>query len=70
MTDVTPSTPRNLINWQPIIEIGIVVAAVFGTTVPLYLHTDNKLHAALAEIKNESKDFHGRLVAIEERMKK
>lgn len=70
MTDPIATGQKNQINWQPIIEIGIVVAAVFGTTVPLYLHTDNKLHAALTEIKAETKDFHGRLIAIEEKIKK
>jgi hypothetical protein len=56
--------------WQPLVELIIVLATVVGTTVPLYIHTDGKLHEAIKEMKYEMKDFHGRLCAIEERNKK
>lgn len=51
----------NPINWQPIIELAIAAAMVIGTVVPLYVHTDGKLHSALTTIQNDMKDFHGRL---------
>lgn len=65
------------IQWQPIIELIVVLMTILGSTIPLYIHTDNKLDKALqgiqGEIKamnQEMKDFHGRLCAIEERNKK
>jgi|HubBroStandDraft_1064217.scaffolds.fasta_scaffold146566_4 hypothetical protein len=45
-------------------------SAVFGTTVPLYLHTDSKLQDTITEMRKEMKDFHGKLYAIEERGRK
>lgn len=42
-----------------------LILVMFGTTVGIWLHTDKKIEAIQAEIK----DFHGRLCAIEERNK-
>lgn len=60
--------------WQPIIQLIIVLATIVGSTVPLYIHMDNKLDQSMAKmnenisaIHEEMKDFHGRLCAIEER---
>lgn len=61
-------------NWQPLIELIVVLATIVGSTVPLYIHMDNKLDQSIAKmnenisaIHEEMKDFHGRLCAIEER---
>ena len=56
----------NIIQWQPLIEMIIVLVTILGSTIPLYLHTSNQIDAIQAEIR----DFHGRLCAIEERNKK
>ena len=65
------------IQWQPMIEMLIVLVTVLGSTIPLYMHTDTKIDAMheameynLIAIREEMKDFHGRLCAIEERNKK
>lgn len=64
-------------NWQPLIELFVVLATVVGTTVPLYIHTDSKMmehrketNEILEAIRQDIRDFHGRLCAIEERNKK
>lgn len=64
------------IQWQPMIELIIVLATVVGTTVPLYIHTDSKMQEHRKEtteilngIREDMRDFHGRLCAIEERNK-
>ena len=57
------------IQWQPLIEMIIVLFTILGTTIPLYLHTDSKLESILKEMRSEMKDFHGRLCSIEERNK-
>jgi hypothetical protein len=51
-----------------------LILVMFGTTVGMWMHTDNKLEAnhketaaQLRAIQDEMKDFHGRLCAIEER---
>lgn len=41
------------INLQPIIEIAIAAAMVIGTVVPLYVHTDGKMHSALQKIQED-----------------
>jgi len=67
---------EKIMNWdQVLIIIGSNIALIlvmFGTTVTLWLHTDKKIdamHQTIDSIKEEMKDFHGRLCAIEERNK-
>lgn len=78
---------RNPFQWQPLVELVVVLATIIGFTIPLYIHTDNKLEIALAKfdqrmeegrkesnnileaIRQDMRDFHGRLCAIEERNK-
>lgn len=64
------------IQWQPIIELSIVLFTILGSTIPLYLHTDSKIesmhqmvHESIEGIRQDMRDFHGRLCAIEERNK-
>lgn len=68
---------QNTIQWQPIIEMVIVLMTILGSTIPLYLHTDAKMdifqarnHEILEAIRQDMRDFHGRLCAIEERNRK
>ena len=61
------------IQWQPMIEMLIVLVTILGSTIPLYMHTDSKIdamHETIKSIDKEMKDFHGRLCAIEERNRK
>jgi hypothetical protein len=71
----------NQIQWQPLVELIVVLLTILGSTIPLYLHTDSKLEAALNGIRQDMRDFHTqlalqdqefkmRLSAIEERNKK
>ena len=60
-----------------LIELLVVMATIVGTTVPLYLHTDNKMNANLQAIQQEIKDFHsemknfhGKVCILEEKAKK
>ena len=43
--------------WQPFIELIVVLATVVGTTVPLYVHTDGKIHEVLREMKEDRKEW-------------
>ena len=43
--------------WQPIIELAILMFTTLGTTIPLYLHTDSKIEKRdekWMEMKKES----------------
>ncbi|HET9433041.1 MAG TPA: hypothetical protein VFO37_04755 [Chitinophagaceae bacterium] len=31
------------IQWQPLVEMAIVLVTILGSTIPFYMHTDNKL---------------------------
>lgn len=41
------------IKWQPIVELIIVLVTVLGSTITLYVHTDNKMHAQISEMREE-----------------
>lgn len=63
-------------NWELIATLIILVATIVGSTIPLHLHTSSQIegmrqdtNAQLIAIREEMKDFHGRLCAIEERNK-
>lgn len=58
------------IQWQPMVEMIIVLVTILGSTIPLYMHTDSKLEHALDGIREEMRDFHIRMCSIEERNKK
>ena len=64
------------VDWQPLIELIIVLATIVGTTVPLYLHTDGKLEEHRKEtteilrgIQQEMKDFHTKLALQDQEFK-
>lgn len=46
--------------WQPLVELGLVLVTILGSTIPLYLHTDNKLENSLREIRNEVQSINSR----------
>lgn len=56
--------------WQPIIEMMIILVTVLGSTIPLYLHTDAKFNETVSALREETKEFHGRLCTIEANRKK
>lgn len=45
----------------------VLLVGMLGTTITLFLHTNKRLDTALEAIAKEMRDFHGRLVAIEEK---
>jgi len=60
-----------------VISIAMIMLTTLGSTVPLYIHISNSTHEQLQGIREEisgmreeMRDFHGRLCAIEERNKK
>lgn len=71
--------PRR-ISLDMIISLALIMVTTLGTTIPLYIHsnhiTETHLEAIRQDAKEfrelwaqESKEFHGRLVSIEERIK-
>jgi hypothetical protein len=64
---------KQVVQWQPIIELSIVLFTILGSTIPLYLHTDSKIdaiHQTVNAIQKEMSDFHARLCVIEDRNRK
>ncbi|HET9433042.1 MAG TPA: hypothetical protein VFO37_04760 [Chitinophagaceae bacterium] len=41
------------IQWQPLVEMAIVLVTILGSTIPLYMHTDNKMAGIQKEIREE-----------------
>jgi hypothetical protein len=70
------NTQSAIKEWRPLLELCVVLVTVLGSTVPLYIHMDNRaheqvtaIHQTLEGIRQDMRDFHGRLCAIEERNK-
>lgn len=57
------------IQWEFLLGIGMLIVAVAGINIPLFLHSDTKMTAAMKAINDEMKDFHSKLIAIEQRVK-
>lgn len=64
--------------WAQVLTVFAVVVAYFTTIIILYLHLDNKTDKTISSMREDTKqfhndimmemrDFHGRLIAIEER---
>jgi len=58
-------------------ELILILVITIGTTITLYIHTDSKLQEynqrsldMIESIRQDIRDFHGRLCIIEERNKK
>lgn len=68
---------------QLLVLMATMLGTVLGIVIPLHIHTQNMIKAIQDDMKNfnekmtvlrldmynETKDFHGRLIAIEERNK-
>lgn len=52
-----------------VLTLAAVVATNLITVVTLYIHSDNKMTHFMHAMQEEMRDFHGRLIAIEERRK-
>lgn len=69
--------------WRPFLELCVVLVTIIGSTVPLYIHMDNRSHEQVTAIhhtleairqdmrqhQTEMKELHGRTCALEERNK-
>lgn len=56
------------VQWQPIIEMVIVLVTILGSTIPLYLHTDakiDKMNELIMAIRDETKAMNYRICDIE-----
>lgn len=63
-------------HWDQILTIFAIIITNLGTVIGLYLHTDSKMennrketNSIIEAIRQDIRDFHGRLCAIEERNK-
>lgn len=57
---------KSRIQWQPIIELSIVLFTILGTTIPLYLHTDSKFEEGRKEFRLEREESRKETNAIVE----
>ena len=58
------------IDLTQVLTVFAIVATNVITVITLYIHTDNKMSIALKAINDEMKDFHERLIRIEEKREK
>jgi hypothetical protein len=57
-------------DWTQVLTVFVIVATNLTTVIFLYCHLDNKTNQTLQAIQTEMRDFHGRLISIEERNRK
>lgn len=64
------------IQWQPIVELIVVLMTILGSTIPLYLHTDSKLDRSsekmeitLNGMREDMRDFHTQLALQDQEFK-
>lgn len=58
---------KRKIFWEPIVAASILLMAILGTMIPLYIHSDNQNRAQIEAIRQDIRDFHNQLCAIESR---
>lgn len=58
--------------WEPVVAAAVLLMAILGTMVPLYIHSDNAnrdqicaIRGEIGAIREEIRDFHNRLCEIE-----
>ena len=61
---------RSKIDWSGPIQAAVVAAIILGANIPLFLYTQNSMQSNIKAIEAEMKDFHAKLIAIEERRKR
>jgi len=72
---------KRKIEIQPLVELGLFLFALLGTIIPLHIHLDNKMdnrmeisrketNEIINAIRMDIKDFHEKLIRIEERKEK
>jgi hypothetical protein len=66
---------KNTVAWTPIIELAVLAFTTLGTTITLHIHSDSKMeefrkeslalhkdiHCEIQGMREEMKDFHGKL---------
>jgi hypothetical protein len=64
------------IQWQPMVEMLIVLVTILGSTIPLYMHSDAKLDAyhvrsqeTIDAIRQDMKEFHTQLALQDQEFK-
>ena len=67
---------KRKIFWEPVVAAAVLLMAILGTMVPLYMHSDNANRDQIAAIRGEMRaiheevrDFHDRLCEIEAKRK-
>ncbi len=59
-----------IMDWVQVLTVFTIIATNLITVITLYIHMDNKTSAFLKGIQDEMKDFHERLIKIEERTRR
>lgn len=57
------------IHWEPLVSAAAIIFTILGVVVPLFVHLDNKFYELSKGTSMEMKDFHEKLIRIEEHRK-
>lgn len=67
---------KRKIFWEPVVAAGVLLMAILGTMVPLYMYSDKMnrsqieaIRQDVGAIREEMRDFHDRLFEIEAKRK-
>ena len=57
-------------DWTHVLTVFVIVATNLITVVTLHVHLDSKTNTIIQAMALEMRDFHSKLIAIEERNRK
>lgn len=61
---------KRQIPWEVVVSLVLVIGTILGVTIPLHMSIQEDVRAIRQEVMEfhrEMRDFHGRLIAIEEK---
>jgi len=76
LMEVHMQEKKQTIQWQPIVELIVVLMTILGSTIPLYIHTDSKMeehrrvtNELIMSIRDDMRDFHTKLALQDQEFK-
>lgn len=57
---------RERIHWEILVASGMMLLGIIGVNIPLFIHSDNANRSCIDAIRQDIKEFHERIIKIEE----
>lgn len=61
---------KERIHWEILVASGMMLLGIVGVNIPLFIHSDDANRQCIEAIRQDVKEFHERLIRIEENRNK